>query len=216
MSSPVRKLHAREEAVHQQIGIVTAADDQGFLVSVEDRARRARRAVGCLVWPEAADRVLLAEAGPELWILSVLERPSGAALLVRPDGDLGFRLVRGRFTVAAQEGIDLVTAREASVVAGAIGVTAGEGRMRIDALSWLGRAVHAEVERVKLVAGLVDSAMERWSQRAKRVFRVIGLDHLRAEQLDYQAEQTARIHAHDAIVTADQFAKIDAEQIHVG
>jgi hypothetical protein len=215
MSSPVRKLRQSEE-VRERIGTVIAVEPGGFRVATDDGELRALRAVGCLVRPELEDRVLLADAGAECWILTVLVRRPGAGVQLESDGDLGLRLGHGRFTVAAQEGIDLVSAREVAVVADTVGVTAREGTVRFDALSYLGRALVGEVERIKLVASSLDSVLERWSQRVKRAFRVVELDHLRTKQLDYQAEQSARIHAHDAIITADQLAKIDAGQIHIG
>jgi hypothetical protein len=39
---------------------------------------------------------------------------------------------------------------------------------------------------------------------------------VRAGQLDYQAEDYARIHARNTLITSKDITKLDSEQIHVG
>jgi hypothetical protein len=147
----------------------------------------------------------------------VLERREGAPLRLEADRDVALRLGNGRFSVAAQEGIELATAGDASIISGGLRVSAAEASVRLDRLSYLGRLVQAEVERVKILAGAVDSVLDRLWQKVKRSYRFVeGADHVRAEQIDYAASKNAQLRGRNALVTAEQLVKVDAEQIHLG
>jgi hypothetical protein len=204
--------------VYQEIGTVTAVDGQGCTVLTGLAERRAQRAVSCLVAPEAGDRVLLAaEEGGGGWVLAVLERRDGAPLRLEATGDVAWRLQGGRFSVAAPEGLDLTTGGQATLTAGELSMTAAEANLQLDRVSFLGRLVHANVETVKLFAGALDSVIDRFWQRVKRSYRFVeGVDHVSADQIDYNAKMNAQIHGRNALVTADQLVKVDGEQIHVG
>ena len=179
----------------------------------------ARRAVSCLIEPCADDTVLLA-LGPSggAWVLAVLEREEGARATVSVDGDLELRLRSGSFTVAAQEGIDLLSPKKVNMVAGSVAINADDcaRRAATAVASWAG-LVHAELDRVKLLAGTFDSVLERFSQRVKNSYRTVEeTDQLHAERIDYTATSTMSLHAENAIVTAEQLVKVDGEQIHLG
>ena len=213
----VRKVESCPEVV-QEIGTVVAAGEGEWTVMSGGGHHQARRAVSCLVTPEAEDEVLLALVGDRrAFILAVLERREGSAIRLEADGDVALRLRKGRFSVAAQEGIDLATAKEASVVAGALRVNTSDASVRFDRLGYLGRFVQAEVERVKLVAGSLDTVLDRLWQRVKRSYRYVEeVDHVRADQLDYAAKKNAHIRGRNTLVTAEELVKVDAEQIHLG
>ncbi len=211
------KIARAENAVLQETGRVVLADDRVFAVRTPSGSRQARRAVSCLVEPEVDDRVLVAVEGGSAWVLAVLERRAGAPLSLGAEGDVTFRLQNGAFAVAAQEGISLATAGDATVVAAGLHVDAAEGSMRVERMSYLGQFLRGEVERIQLVAGALDAFLERLVQKVKRSFRTVTeIDQLRAGQIDYTAEQNARIHAENAVVTAQKLVKIDGQQIHVG
>ena len=86
------------------------------------------------------------------------------------------RLATGRLSFAAQEGVDLLSAREVSVTAGGLRVTATEGHVVLQSLSFLGDAVRAEIDRVKLLAQSFDAVLERFSQRVQRSYRTVDGD----------------------------------------
>jgi hypothetical protein len=207
----------RYEDVFVDAGTVIALEPGGFAVRRGNLRVVARRAVSCLVEPEVGDRVLLASPDDACFILAVLEREAGKAARVVLDGDLEVRLPKGRFAVSSQEGIDLATAKEAALVAGRLAVNAVKADVVVEAMSFLGSRVHAEIERVKLVAEHFDSVLDRLHQRIKRSYRFVEeTDQVRADHLDYIAKKQVRVHGHDAILTADQLVKMDGEQVHIG
>lgn len=210
MDSLARKIEVR--AVFQQYGEIAAIDGEGCTVRTPLADVSARRAASCLLVPAVGDRVLLAvEDGGDAFVLAVLEQRDPAAATVAVEGDLTLRSLRGKVTVAAQEGIDLVTAAALQVAAATAEVTVS------DALTLLGGAVRAEVGKIKLVASTFDSFLERFSQTAKRSYRVIEeIDHVKAAHLDYEASANAHIRAKNALVTAQDLVKLDGAQIHIG
>lgn len=216
MPTPTRKFESHAEMV-QERGQVVLAEGRDWMVRTRSGAHRARRAVSCLVEPEVEDRVLLVIEGDQAWVLAVLERSPGAAVRLAAEGDLSLNLPGGRFTAAAQDGIELVSGSETALVSPDLRIDATRACVSADQLSFLGRLLQGEVEGVKLVAGFFDSILDRLSRRVKRSYRVVEeVDQLRAEQIDYTARKNARIHGQNAILTAQDLVKVDGEQIHVG
>jgi nitrous oxide reductase len=161
--------------------------------------------------------VLLVSHATGAHVLAVLERDEGARVKAVLDGDLEIQLKKGRFVVAAQEGIDLVAAKDVSLTSSGVSVRASHGSVLVDKLSLLGSMVSAEIDKVKVLAGALDTIAERVHQRVKRAYRVVEeLDQVKAAQIDYSAEKTMNLHAKNALVTAEELVKVDGEQIHLG
>jgi hypothetical protein len=84
-------------------------------------------------------------------------------------------------------------------------------------LSFLGTFLQANIEKAKLVAGSLDSTLERWSQRVRRSHRFVEeIDQVRADQIDYSAKKSLSLHSRNAMVIAEELVKLDGEQLHVG
>jgi len=216
MDNLARKLEQRQ--VFQDVGEVVRVLGDVFLVRTDDGDVRARRAKGCLLAPEVGDTVLLAIVGAQsAYVLSVLEREEGAASKIVLEGDVELRAPSGRIGLAAQEGIGLVSGKEVSVVSGSVEVRAVSGNVVLERLSMLGTLVSAELGKVKLVAGIFDSALERLSQKVKRSYRTIEeVDQVRAERIDYAAKKNLSLRGDNALINAEELVKVDGEQIHLG
>ncbi|KYF82960.1 DUF3540 domain-containing protein [Sorangium sp. So ce394] len=216
MQNLARKLESTE--TFQETGRVVGAGAGGFVVRAGTGEHEAQRAVSCLVEPEVGDVVLLArsERGKS-YVLAVLERAPGAAARVVHDGDIELQLRRGRFRVAAQEGIDLASGKDVSVASAGVRVNTVEGNVVFQRLSCFGAAVHAEVEKAKMVFTSLETVAERLTQKLKRSYRLIEqFDHVRADRIDYAAKQTASLRGENTLVTAEELVKLDGEQIHLG
>lgn len=219
MIHPLRKpTPAVEPRVTQETGVVEVCDGGVVAVRTPAELRYAQRAVSCLVEPEVEDRVLVAtdEEG-RTFVLAVLQRRAGAALRLGAEGDVAWHVPGGAFTVAARQGVSLATPGPAAVTAGALQVTASEGTLHLDQVSFLGRLVQAQAETVKLVAGALDQTLERFWHRVKRSYRFVSeQDHVRAGHLDYAAKENAHLRGKNTLVTAEQLVKVDAGQVHLG
>ncbi len=205
--------------VVQESGRVLAILEDGALrVLTPSGEHEAHRAVSCLVAAEVEDVVLIARTPLEgAFVLAVLRRDSGAATTVAVAGDLDVRVPDGRLTFAAHDGVDLMSAEEVSVTSSTVRVSALEGHVVLQGLSFVSDLVRAEMGKVKVIAATFDSVIERLSQKVQRSYRTVAeTDQLRADRIDHTAEKTMNLHAEHVLVSADELMKVDAEQIHLG
>lgn len=202
------------QAVQELATVVTVAGD--LRVRTGAGVYRATRAVSCLVAPRVDDLVLVATTTHgECYVLAVLRREGEGATEISAEGQLD--IVADRVDVVGREGVGLTSGRDVGVTAGRLRVNAVDGEVALQRLSFVGRFVQSEVEKIKTFAGALDQVLDRFSQRVKRSYRnVEEVDHLKAKQVDYRAEETMALHGSNTAMTADHLVKVDGDQIHVG
>jgi uncharacterized protein DUF3540 len=210
-----RKLE--DDLVFQYVGAVARVRGDAIVIRTATSEVEARRGASCLLEPRAGDRVLVCEHGVERYVLAILTREDEGRSTLAVDGDVEVRVRSGRFVVAAQEGVEIVSGKDVSVVSGTLDVNAVDGNVALRRLTFVGTLVQAEIEKIKLLAERLDSVVERVAQRVKRSYRTVEeTDQVKAERIDYAAKKTMSLHAENALVTAEELVKIDGEQIHVG
>ncbi len=215
LAADIRNL---SEVVHEE-GIVVSRDGAALVVRTSSGTYDARRAASCLLAPAKGDTVLIAlSARGSVWVLSVLDRAEeGGATRLEVDGDLEVRVGQGRFTVAAQHGLGLVSGDDLEMVAGSFKLHAVDAAVVFDRLTALGKHVRSELGKVKLIASTFDSVLDRFSQRVQASYRTVEkLDKVKAGQIDYAADRTTSIRGQNTLMTAKQLVKVDGEQIHFG
>jgi hypothetical protein len=207
----------RDITYHQTEAQVVRREGERYVVRTARNELTVERATSCLVDPDVDDLVLLAMSSDNrAYVLAVLER-TGDATECRVAGDLHLRVDGGSFTVVAEEGVELVTPKKLTLLAAEVGARAVVGDVWFERLAYAGTQVKAEVERVKTTVSTLDQVLDRWSQRVKRAYRrVEELEHLRAGQIDYAAEEMLRVHGQNSVITAEKLVKVDGEQIHLG
>jgi hypothetical protein len=205
-------------AVVQELGTVVRLDPPSFVVRTEHGSYRALRATSCLVEPRADDLVLVAAAADgRCYVLAVLEREQGAGAELAVDGDLSIAARAGELRLGADDGVKIESGAEVEVTAAKIAVNALEGSVVVGALTYVGKLLQSEVEKVKTFAGSLDMVLDRFSQRVKRSYRSVEeIDQLRAAQVDYVSETTMSLHGKATLVTAERLVKVNGEQIHFG
>lgn len=210
MESVARKIEVK--AVFQEFGEVVRIEAEVLTVRTAMADVTARRAASCLLSPAMGDRVLLAtEERGDAYVLAVLDQRDPSAATISVDGDLTLRSLHGKVSVAAQEGIELVTGAAARIAAKVVDVGA------IEALNVVGGAVRAEMERVKLYASTLDGFFERVRQHAKSSQRTVEeLDQVKAGYIDYAAEGAAHLRGENALVSAHDLVKVNGDQVHIG
>ncbi len=215
MTSLARKLKNDVETELDEAS-VTRVDGVEVVLDVQGSEVVARRAKSCLVAPEVGDRVLVAFGRDRrAFVLAVLEGERAAAT-VAAEGDLEFK-VAGRFGVSATDGVELVSGTAVSFIANALKARAFEADLVIDRLAYVGSRVRAEVSAIKTIAAAADSVFERVTQRVKRSFRFVEeADTVKAGRIDYAADTALTMRSKNAVIAAEELAKVDAEQIQLG
>ncbi len=205
------------EIAYQAAGRVTRVQGSLFAVVSGSAEYEARRAASCLLEPAESDHVLLSVVPSRgTFILAILER-QGETIRLAFDGDVELHAPGGRVTIAAKEGIDLVSTGNVGVTSDTFKLTARAADLVLDHLGVLGASVQAQVTKVKVVAETIDQAADRLTQRLKRAYRFVAeMEQVRAERLDVAAQKTMSLHAQNTVVTAEELVKVDGGQIHLG
>lgn len=217
MQNLAKKLDTKEAS--QLAGYVVRASGPALTVRVDDGVEyEAKRATSCLLDPVLGDHVLMAVLGDgRAFVLAVLERTEEGPATASFDRDLTLRVPNGQVNLVAKEGVGIISTGDVSIVGAAIDMKAVEGRISVERLAVLGKQLLAEAGSVKLVAGALDSVLDRWVQKVKRAYRTVEeLDQLRAKRVDIAAEKSMHLHAENALVTAAELVKLDGEHIHLG
>ncbi|MBK6515311.1 MAG: DUF3540 domain-containing protein [Polyangiaceae bacterium] len=211
----VRRVEVRAPAL---VGSAAEPPEGRYVVDSGAGELVARRAVGCLVAPLEGDLVLVARLSDgRAYVLSVLERDAEAPLSLESERSILIKSSRGRVDVAAEAAVCLTTAGALALTSVAMTLSSGDTELRTGTLDLEADRATARLDRITVVAGLVESVFDTLSQRLKRSRRVVEtIDQVRAETLDLIAGNAARIHAKCAVLTADQLVKVDGEQIHIG
>jgi Protein of unknown function (DUF3540) len=217
MSNVARLARARREA-RQVVGRVAERGDRGtWCVEAEGERYEARRAVGCLVEPSAADTVLLLVHDEGSHVLCVLDRDGAGAKTLAVDGDLAIEARGGSIALAAHRDLDLVAARRAHFAAGEVDITAPSATVSVGRLSVLGDYLRTEIGKVAAFATTVTTEVDRLVQRVRRSVRTVEeSEHVRAGTFDLRAKDMVSVRGHTTLVTAEELVKLDGEQVHLG
>ena len=188
----------------QSVGTAMECSDKGIIVSTRDGVFCTRRAVSCLVEPMAGDTVLITgDPDNQLFVIAVLQRADTSSIRISVEGDLTVGVSKGRFSVAAGHGIDLVSAGEMTMISSELTVNASKGNIFFDQLFYLGR--------------FFDAVLERISHKVKRSYRIVEeIDQVRSNVIDYRAAKNMSLRGQNTLVTAKDLVKIDSDQIHLG
>jgi len=119
--------------------------------------------------------------------------------------------------MAAQEGIDLVSAKDTALISAQLSVNCVQAEVTIQHLSFFGNFLQGQIQKIKLIGQACDSVFERVSQRAKRCYRrVEDLEQLTAGQLNYRVKKLMSLRGKYSVLTAEENVRIDGDKILMG
>ncbi|NCH04030.1 DUF3540 domain-containing protein [Cronobacter malonaticus] len=174
--------------------------DGSLMVESEGRGWHCRRAASCVIAPQAGDTALIASVDNQLWLLAVLERANPQSAELSVPGDLHIR-----------------SAGELSLSGEALRVSAQQGDCHISEMKYSGDKLSAWVSLSRIVGKRAESVWQTVTQISHNLFRSTRqTEQVRAGQLDMKAEDYARLHAHNTVITSKAITKVDSEQIHMG
>lgn len=216
MDNLARALNSEE--VLLEYGSITGSEGRFFAVETGSAKVKATKSVSCLIEPVTGDTVLISVApSGRCYILGILERETvGPASLVF-EGNVEFKAKEGRFRVAAQEGIDLVSAKGTALVSPELSINSVQADVSIQQLSFFGTFLQGQIQKIKMIGQACDSVFERVSQRVRRCYRWVDeLDQLKAGQLDYLVKKLMSLRGKYSVLTAEEDVRIDGDKILMG
>ncbi len=191
--------------------VVNCLPDGSFMVESQGRGWHCRQAASCLLQPEYQDLVLLAtDDAQKTWLLAILERDQAQALAhIKMAGDLCISTPQGSLHLNSQENIQLDT--------NVLAINAAVGHCKFEKIDLHAEEISSWVGIARWVGRCSESLWDQVTQISHNLFRhTTQTEHVRAAQIDYQAENNLRMHANHTILTSQSITKIDSAQIHVG
>lgn len=200
---------APQAALHR--AQVIARDGESLKVGGAWGSLEARRAASCQLQPEAGDVVLISYETPEqAYVIAVLERGSTVIACTLLGEGVSLQVeAPGKLTVHADQSLCL-RSDDVSV----IGRTA---RFLIGRISMVSREAMLSLQSGRLVGEVFESTIGRLSQWLGHSQRnVKGLDQTHSGAVELRAEQTLTLQGRHLLASAEQLARIDGDQVHIG
>ncbi len=175
----------------------------------------ARRADGCLLDPEVGDVVVLLSVGAGGWVTDVLERGDGAAVLsARADLEV---FAAGSIAVSAAAGVAIGGQGEVSIAAARAHIQAESARVTLQRATLAGGSVSLGAVDLRVVAKTFDTVAERVRSELGRVIRhVLGVDRVRARELDIAGSETTKVRGRATVVQAGETVSAQGGPIQFG
>jgi hypothetical protein len=141
----------------------------------------------------------------------------GPGVTLSVDGDVTLRARGGKLAMIASEPVTLASGSRVEISAPELTVRAMKTSFFSASLSYIGRALDGEIDRISVTAQTVNRTIDRVSERLKRSFRTIEqIEKVRANEMDIDVEGNLSVHADNTIMSSEKLVKIDGEQIHLG
>ncbi|MBU2549042.1 MAG: DUF3540 domain-containing protein [Proteobacteria bacterium] len=203
-----------------EYGRVTTLEGEAFAVETDFGRLQAKRSAGCLIKPMAGDAVLLSlDRAGRCYILSVLERAASNADRLDLDfkGQVNLNVSQGGLTLKTDGNLSLIGGEDIALASEEISVSARRGEAFIGDMSFVGRFLKTQVERIDSAAVTVEHAFKRLTQRLGNAFRFIKEhEEVQTGSTRYLVEDLLAMHTKNTDLTSEEIVKIMAEQIHLG
>jgi hypothetical protein len=200
-----------------EFGLVLSLSGRKARVKTPSGERGAEVAASCLLSPAPGDRVLVAHAGEEAYILAVLRQSSDGEARLMFDKDVSLSVPQGRLRVVAQEGVEIASPESLSVRVKNLAANAEQLQVAFSLLNLVGQSIATKTKKVRVVAETVDTVAGRIYERAVNFLRRTDeLDRVEAKNMELRAEHLVHVHGENAVTTAEELVKIDGSQVHVG
>ncbi len=201
-------------------GSILERSEKSFTVRTDSGDWTAEKAFSCVVQPEKGDYVLLSiDDASHCFVLAVLQRnpdlPPGQDIVF--EGPARIHVVNGDLALTSDQGMTLAAEEDILCASDQIEVQALRGEIQIGTLTFLGRAVRSQVDRVVSVAKSVERTCEELVQRMKSSLRYVdGHDESQSRSSRQLVEETLTVQSKNSYHLTEEVVKIDAEQIHLG
>ncbi len=198
-------------------GTVQGGQAPDFIVQTPHGLLTATPAVSCLLKPLSGDRVLLAKDEQAYFILAVLTRTQGHNNIVELPADTTLHSSRGRLTLAAREGIDVLGGQGIALHAQKLDMNGEQMHVHAMELALVGNQASLHARTVWLQADTLSSVVGRVIQRFKSCCRwVEQAEIVNAGELLHKVRRLFSLRSRQAALTAESDVKIDAKRIHMG
>jgi hypothetical protein len=177
----------------------------------------ARAAFSCIVEPRAGDVVLVSQSANDFHVLSVLDRPEQQDMTLRFPSDVSLVASAGQMDLVSGDKINVVSATGAHMASDELTFTAGRMRVSTDELTSHANHINNHSQSISLYTNILDTVARQVSQKTETLVRwVEGVETLSIGNLIQKVRNNLTSHSSQAVITAKNDMRIDAERIHMG
>ncbi|ADU90965.1 DUF3540 domain-containing protein [Taylorella equigenitalis] len=206
----VQRAHiSKNEAIHSICEVINYSEEnQSYSVSLDGNVLSCERAASCLLEPSVGDKVLV--SGPnsdELFIIAIVKQKETSNSKVKIPGNL---------TIQAEE-LSFRASKKVDLKSDHLQMKSNTAEVVVDSADYVGSELRSTVSIFRFVGKVYELITDRLAQMSRNTVRITEqIDQTRAGTIDYQAEDSARVHSKYTMVTAGELVKVDSEQIHMG
>lgn len=203
LKEPVHALAEVTEVLENESGI-----EEAYLVKFNGLQYLCEKAASCLLMPRPGDSVLISGPdGEHVYIIAIIKQATPEQSEVLVSGHLSFKAEQ--FSIQAKQQVALQSEH--------LKLKAETAQCVVDTADYVGRELRSTISITRIVAKAYEVIADRLSQMSRNTFRITEqVEQARAGTIDYQAEDSARIHSKYTMVTGKELVKVDSEQIHMG
>ncbi len=197
---------------------VLTSENNNFVVQSAGNIFTAIAAFSCVIRPEPGDRVMCSfNDSDENYILAVLQRASSQPAVMQFASDVNMTLPNGKISITARDGINMASTDEIGMLSSKVKIGAAKADISIDKLNATGTELTGNIRQIRIFADTVDTIAESLTQRTKNFFRwVEQVEQITAGDMLQTVRNLLNVRSRQAIITAKQDVKIDAERVHMG
>lgn len=206
------------DPVHLLGEVLRCEPDGSYAVACDGRAWSARRAASCLLAPQPGDEVLISGPDPSrVYLIAITVQAEPAHTTLEAQGELVLRSTSGNVRLESAGDVTLRGQGAVRIRTSEYVVEAEDERHACKRVRMVAEQLHATVGETRLVGRSYEAVLDRMTLMARLSMRSVSeVEQVRAGSIDYQAEQSARLHASYTLVTGSDLVKVDAKQIHMG
>jgi len=209
MYETLPETQAASHAASWCIGVVSKADEDGFIVTCNGVRTHALRAASCLIEPARGDSVACLQVPAQaLWIMGVLSRAGNAPQRLCLQGDACIEVTEGALQLKA----DSVQMQSSQ-----FHLRADEATMAVESGELVGRQLRITSTVLKLVGSVLSTIADRVNHYSRHHVRTTeGIDRVSATHVECEAQQLLRLSGEHALVNGEKLVKTHGAQIHFG
>lgn len=204
-----------------RLGLVTSLSKNHVEIIVDGEIVQAVRSVGCMVDPQAGDRVVvfLPEGHPAV-ILSIVDSGKTGDTPSRtmrfPEG-LALEVSGGPFSLRAHEGVEIDSPGETRIRGGGLVGQFSTFELGADHLTLSGGVLSFVGQKIGQVAKTLERVAEWILDRAHGSNRDIDtVDRHRSGETLIESESIVSIQSRTTLLSSPDLVKIDSDQVHLG
>ncbi len=202
-------------------GLVQSCQNGLFSVRTETGLLSCRKADGCLLRPEAGDKVLVStceEHDCQGYVLSVIcKAESTQPAELHYEGDLRIRTSRGDLTLATDRDLNLVASQRASVLSRTLTAGTETAELRAEKVSMTARLLRGSCKAVLMVAENVEHTFSQLTQRLRNSVRMVEEhEEISTGSSRLAVENNYVVHTANEFHSAEDLIKLDGEEVHLG